>query len=144
MTPDVVALPGPDWHRVATGDQTSTVTRRHVATWLRTRGATPDEIDDLSLVASELAANVVQHGDADELLVRLDGNDPSRWTLEVVGGRNLLPAHLADPTSWEVSRPHDTHGRGLGIVRTVVDAVEVLSDRDVLTIRCHRLRARPA
>lgn len=144
MTPDVDALSAPDWHRVAVGDQASTVSRRHVETWLRTRGATPAEIDDLSLVASELAANVVQHGDAHELLVRLDDSDSSRWTLEVVGGRNLLPAHLADPTSWEVSRPQDTHGRGLGIVRKVVDAVEVLIELDVLTIRCHRLRSRPA
>ncbi len=144
MTPDVEVLPGPDWHRVAADEFASSAARRHVATWLRTRGGTSAEIDDLSLVASELAANVTQHGDADELLVRLDDSDPGRWTLEVVGGRNLLPAHLADPTSWEVPRADSTTGRGLGIVRTVIDEIEVLTALDVLTIRCHRLRTKPA
>ena len=140
MNPGVDVFPGPDWHHVVAGDSASSSARRHVANWLRARGAAPDEIDDLSLAASELAANVVQHGDADELFVRLDDSDSGRWTLEVVGGRNVLPAHLADPTSWMVSHPDSSHGRGLGIVRTVVDDVEVLTDLDVLAIRCHRLR----
>jgi anti-sigma regulatory factor (Ser/Thr protein kinase) len=98
-------------------------------------------IDDLALAASELAANVVQHGGAHELYVRLDDQDPSRWTLDVAGGRNALPAHLVDPTSWVVSPPERVGGRGLGIVRAVVDEIEVLTEHDVVAIRCHRRRA---
>lgn len=137
----IVGGMSPDWHQVTAGGTASGAARRHVAEWLRVRGAATAEIDDLSLAASELAANVVQHGDADELFVRLDDHDPTRWTLEVRGGRRPLPDHLADPSSWSVAGPDSPHGRGLGIVRTVVDDVEVSTDGDVLAIRCHRLRA---
>jgi len=94
-------------------------------------------VEDLSLAASELAANVVQHGDADYLYVRLDDRDPNRWTLEVAGGRNRLPAHLSDPSVWSVARPESSHGRGLGIVRAVVDDIEVLEHANGLAIPCH-------
>jgi anti-sigma regulatory factor (Ser/Thr protein kinase) len=108
---------------------------------LHGRGAERSVIDDLSLAASELAANVVQHGDATELWVRLRDTDPLRWTLEVVGGRTALPPHLTDPRHWVISRPDSPHGRGLGIVRTVVDEIEVSNERGGLAIRCHRRRS---
>jgi anti-sigma regulatory factor (Ser/Thr protein kinase) len=140
MTSGVPALSGAAWHRIPADDQASGAARRYVAAWLNDRDAEPHDIDDLSLAASELAANVVQHGDATQVYVRLADVDPRCWTLEVAGGRNALPAALTDPTAWVISRPDSANGRGLGIVRAVVDEIEVLADDDGLAIRCHRLR----
>jgi anti-sigma regulatory factor (Ser/Thr protein kinase) len=135
------ALPDAAWHRIVADATASAVARRYVVEWLTTRGAPRHIIDDLALAASELTANVVQHGDAPELYVRLDDRDPRCWTLDVAGGRTSLPAHLTDPSTWTVSSPQSAHGRGLGIVRSVVDEVEVLTEHDVTAIRCHRLRS---
>lgn len=132
---------GSGWHHVPADGRASSSARRHVAAWLRGHGADRRVIDDLSLAASELAANVVQHGDATELWVRLLDTDPLRWTLEVVGGRNPLPPQLSDPQHWVISRPDSPHGRGLGIVRTVVDEIEVSTERGGLAIRCRHLRS---
>jgi len=130
-----------EWHRLPADELASGAARRHVISWLLEHHADPRAVEDLSLAASELAANVVQHGGATELFVRLDGSDPRCWTLEVAGGHVRLPENLADPATWRVAGPDSSHGRGLGIVRAVVDDIEVIEDGRGLAIRCHRQRA---
>ncbi len=128
------------WHLIAADGGASSAARRFVIEWMTERGAGRRDIDDMALAASELTANVVQHGDAEQVRLRMVDSDPLCWTLEVAGGRHDLPAHLRDPSLWTISRPDRSSGRGLGIVRTVVDEVEVVDGHEGTTIRCHHRR----
>lgn len=140
MSREAAAEPGGDWCRIAAHGNAPAEARRHVAEWMTAHGATPDALHDLVLAASELTSNVVQHGGMPWVYLRLDDDHPECWTLEVVGGPRQPPALLRNPSRWSVSDPDSTNGRGLGIVRTVVDEV-VVSDRfDLLAIRCRRRR----
>lgn len=85
--------------------------RREIAADLSTRDITPDSVDDVVLVASELVGNAVVHSSADN-----DGNLDVAWELEddIVlvrvndsgGGQPELRSVGEDATS----------GRGLAIV----------------------------
>ena len=100
-------------------------------------GAEPDvaaAAADVELAMSELATNVVEHAPAHEIIARLTELGRG-WELRVapaeVGAvERIRGAGLPAPTS--------PHGRGLAIVRAVMDAVEpdVLDGRPA--VRCRR------
>jgi anti-sigma regulatory factor (Ser/Thr protein kinase) len=141
MEPGDPATLGDEWLRLAAHGSAPAAARRHVSEWLSARHAEPAVVHDLALAVSELAANVVQHSGTAWVLVRVDDDDPEWWTLEVVGGPRQLPDHLRDPARWTVAEPDSRRGgRGLGIVRSVVDEVEVDERGDELAIRCRRRR----
>jgi anti-sigma regulatory factor (Ser/Thr protein kinase) len=97
-------------------------------------GLTPHRVADLVLAAQELAANAVRHGGAVAsvpgrlLLWREDGRVICRVTDAGPG--------LADPDSVGTQRADvgASAGRGLWIVRQIVDTVEIESRTDGLTV----------
>jgi anti-sigma regulatory factor (Ser/Thr protein kinase) len=92
---------------------------------------------DLVLVVSELVSNVVQLGEVDDVPVAIHRTGHG-WELVVAGG----PTRPPDPDRWQVADAGAANGRGLGIVRALVDevAIEELGDR--VAIRCTRARRR--
>lgn len=99
----------------------------------------PDELTrDFELAVSELIANLVEYGDGDDITVSIDA-DERHWMMEVRGGRVIPPA-LRDPSAWHVSDADEDRGRGLGIVRAVVDAIRVERQDGVVVVHCQMPR----
>jgi len=93
-------------------------------------------VDTVRLVVSELVSNAVQHGQRDdEVRVAFDLSDERCLVIEVAGGRRL-PADRADPAGWKIAPPDGASGRGLGIVRSLVDDVHAATIDGVVVVRC--------
>lgn len=86
-------------------------------------GQVPPEVSsDLQLIVSELFTNAVEHGDAEQVEVRLVVTSTEAGV--TVDSRS--PAHGVGPAeTWEVADEESVTGRGLGIVRGLADAVQV-------------------
>lgn len=84
--------------------------------------------DDLVLALTEACANAVLHADGSRYAVRIDVR-AARCTIEVVdGGAGFTDSDLhVAPTA--------THGRGLRIIRTLVDDVEFERDHEGMLVR---------
>lgn len=99
-------------------------------------GAGTELVDDLLLVVSELATNVLMHtGDA-HVEVGLGRHDNS-WVIEVAGADGL---HDANPTT--PPGPDQTGGRGLFIVNAVMDEVALVAGPSGRSVRCVKHVAR--
>jgi anti-sigma regulatory factor (Ser/Thr protein kinase) len=96
-------------------------------------------IEDMRLAASELAANGVEHGDGTGVTVAVDCDD-TWWTLQV---ESSAADHSAPtrPDRWVVAPAEAVSGRGLGIVRRLMDDVEAWSRRGTIVIVCRRRRS---
>jgi len=114
--------------------------RRFVADTLRAQGATNDEILDIALVASELVSNIIEHGDGLELSLALSAT-PEAWELSVVGGRCSPESLVLRPEKWNVARADESSGRGLGIVRQLMDEITVDTSAGTVNVSCRRRRA---
>ncbi|WP_187279627.1 ATP-binding protein [Quadrisphaera setariae] len=96
---------------------------RHLATATLTElGVSPDSIDDIALAVTEACSNVVQHAGSGadfEVRVSVEGE----WCrIEVVdGGGGFDPARAAAEVLAEGPSSDLTHGRGLGLMRILVD-----------------------
>ena len=111
--------------------------RSQIAGFSRRHGGGDDIVDDLELIVSELATNVIRHTERTEVTttIRVDhiaGRSDStdhRWTIEMTGARDV-------PGIDELKTPavDQKAGRGLLIVRSIVDHVEI--DREGDTVRC--------
>ena len=94
-------------------------------------------VDDLELIVSELATNVILHTNRTEVTttIRVDQIDErsdstgQRWTIEMTGARDI-------PGLDGMNRPAPDQpaGRGLLVVRAIVDHIEI--DRDGDTVVC--------
>jgi len=108
--------------------------RRELRGWLSAVGASDDEVTDVLLACGEACANAVEHayrdGGGGELTVEVAlGSDRELWL------------RVADTGRWRpVPAPGD-RGRGLPLMRAVMDAVDVVRGRGgtVVTMR-RRLR----
>jgi anti-sigma regulatory factor (Ser/Thr protein kinase) len=114
--------------------------RRFVSDTLRAHGAGLQLIKDFALVVSELATNIIEHGDGSRLVIYLDVADPQWWELEVVGGATTAPSQLRDPDTWTVAGVDNTSGRGLGIVRRLMHDITTGSTAGQFSIRCRRIK----
>jgi anti-sigma regulatory factor (Ser/Thr protein kinase) len=114
--------------------------RRFVADTLRAQGATSDEIVDIALVASELVSNIIEHGDGLELSLGLSAT-PETWELSVVGGRCSPESLVLRPEKWNVAGADESSGRGLGIVRQLMDDISVDATDGTVSVNCRRRRA---
>lgn len=100
------------------------VTRRTVDGALDAIGVSEECRGDVTLALTEVCANVVQHAaESDDYTVMVTAT-ASRCTIDVCDSGTGLPAEVA-----KGRRPGATSetGRGLGIVRAVMDAVQVVA-----------------
>jgi serine phosphatase RsbU (regulator of sigma subunit)/anti-sigma regulatory factor (Ser/Thr protein kinase) len=102
--------------------------RRTLTAWLLQAGATEDEAYDVSLAACEAATNVVEHA-----------YGPGKAVLELqadVQDREVMVT-VQDFGSWR--EPRDVgRGRGLDVMRAVMDAVEVISEAEGTKVHLRR------
>jgi anti-sigma regulatory factor (Ser/Thr protein kinase) len=115
--------------------------RRFVTDLLRLGGAPAAVITDCSLVVSELVTNVIEHSGGTRVEVAVDLADPRWWCLEVVGAAPSSPKQLAAPETWTVGGANDVSGRGLGIVRQLMDEVVINTTDGHITVTCRRRRS---
>lgn len=116
--------------------------RQFVTDTLRDHGASVKVISDYALAVSELVTNIIEHGNGSNLTILLDVADPDWWEVEVVGGVSDAPSHLLHPDTWNVADADEASGRGLGIVRHLMDEIVSHTDAGLVSIRCRRRRHR--
>lgn len=108
-------------------DPASASVGRHLcASALVEAGASPDVIDDVSLAVTEACANVVNHaGPVPSYELRLE-LDPLRCTIIVAdAGSGMDPARTGAALG-EGGRSRE-HGRGVSLMRAVMDSVRLSS-----------------
>ncbi len=67
--------------------------------------------------------------------------DPHWWEVEVVGGAPATPKQLLAPEMWTITGAHEVSGRGLGIVRQLMDDVVTDVADHRVSVRCRRRRS---
>ena len=112
--------------------------RQFVSHTLRAHGAADNVISDYALVVSELATNIIEHGDGSNLVIFLDVADPDWWGMEVVGGASTASSRILEPSSWTVAAVDEPSGRGLGIVRHLMDEIVLDASDGQFSVRCCR------
>lgn len=114
--------------------------RQFVADLLVQHGATAAEVTDLVLVVSELVSNVLEHGNGSAFGVAVNVDDPDWLEVEVTSSTAEVEPWMLDPDRWTVAGAGQVSGRGLGIVRRLMDEVVTDATSDRLTVRCRRRR----
>ena len=132
--------PGAERRAFAAVPASAGAARRFVTELLQLHGAPPSVISDYSLVVSELVTNVIEHSDGSQLEIGLDVADPDWWQLEVAGGPPVAHKQLRAPETWSVAGAQEVSGRGLGIVRQLMDDVAIRTDDGQIIVRCRRQR----
>lgn len=115
----------------ASADELASV-RRWARHFLEERGATGVMVDDIELAVSELATNVIRHTASDTIRLRIARSNRS-WILDV-GDADDAPA----PASAQLPPADDPTGRGLFVVKSLMDRVEVVTVDGATVIRCTR------
>jgi serine phosphatase RsbU (regulator of sigma subunit)/anti-sigma regulatory factor (Ser/Thr protein kinase) len=92
--------------------------RRTVGRWLAAAGADPDEQFDVTLSTSEAAANAVEHA---------YGGTESSFAVACEKEGDRITVTVEDQGRWRTAEAPDG-GRGLMIMRRLMDDVEIVSD----------------
>jgi anti-sigma regulatory factor (Ser/Thr protein kinase) len=98
-------------------------------------GASEEEIEAFRLAVSELGANVVMHGSGSGWTVGVRVGQ-SGCTMDVWGGAAPPDNVVHHPERWAVADPDRPTGRGLGIVRELMDDVTTEVWRDQIRVVC--------
>ena len=114
--------------------------RSFIASTLREIGLAARDIDDFRLVISELVANIIEHGDGSGFEVFVDEDHADRWVVGVACAVAAAGTSLPDPAVWAVADADEASGRGLGIVRALMDDVSVETIDGEVIIRCSLYR----
>ena len=114
--------------------------RKFVSEILRLRDAPDSVVVDFRLVVSELVANAIEHGDGVGLTVRVDFSDYHWWEIEVVSGLAKNGNKMKQPNEWAVAGNENRSGRGLGIVRKLMDDVVTDISDGLVSVRCRQRR----
>ena len=106
--------------------------RSGVRTYVENAGGDADVADDLELVVSELATNVIEHTSSDTITVDIERTHAA-WVIEVadVDDRSLLDDVTLPPAT-------SLTGRGLFVVRSLVDTLDVIETATARAVRCMR------
>lgn len=107
--------------------------RRFVRGYVESTGGDPTTADDLTLVVSELATNVIEHTTSATITVTIE-RGPEAWMIEVADVEQ--PFVLSEVPTLPTSSEHT--GRGLFVVRSLVDDLEVVETPTSHAVRCHR------
>jgi anti-sigma regulatory factor (Ser/Thr protein kinase) len=107
--------------------------RRTVGRWLEPLGATPIESNDIQVSCHEACSNAMEHGYRfREALIDVEaGFDGEHVQLTI-----------SDSGSWREKRPSD-RGRGLDLIRALMDEVEVSPGEDGTVVRMRKRLSEP-
>jgi DNA-binding NarL/FixJ family response regulator/anti-sigma regulatory factor (Ser/Thr protein kinase) len=113
--------------------------RAFVVERLEQYGVDEVSVDAFRLAVSELGSNAVAYSSISEWSVRLSVT--ADWcSLEVIGGIAASDSELFTPSGWTTAGPEAPSGRGLGIVRTLMDEIDVDTVHGSARVRCRRRR----
>jgi serine/threonine-protein kinase RsbW len=90
--------------------------RHRLRAWLELRGCAPNDADAVVLAVNEAAANAIEHG-------YRDATGPVTLTGDVIEGD--LRISVEDRGDWRTADPDPARGRGLPLMRTLMDVVEI-------------------
>ena len=93
-------------------------------------------VHDLELVASELVTNACAH--AAPASVRVGVGTASGRATVTVEWTSSTPSFLPDVADWTMAAPQELTGRGLAVVRSIADDVEIEQRDGRLVIAAHR------
>jgi serine phosphatase RsbU (regulator of sigma subunit)/anti-sigma regulatory factor (Ser/Thr protein kinase) len=110
------------------------VLRRTLDRWLKAAGADEEELFDITLSASEAAANAVEHA---------YGAREAAFTVRCEQEGREITVTVRDAGRWRTARPPGG-GRGLEIMRAVLDSVKVGSDEEGTVVTMTRKLRRQA
>ncbi|HEY2536355.1 MAG TPA: SpoIIE family protein phosphatase [Solirubrobacteraceae bacterium] len=94
--------------------------RNTLGRWLEVAGANEDELFDITLSASEAAANAIEHA---------YGAREASFTVRLERNGQDVTVTVGDVGRWRTSRQHGG-GRGLDIMRSLLDSVNIDSGAD--------------
>jgi anti-sigma regulatory factor (Ser/Thr protein kinase) len=105
--------------------------RARLRSWLERSGAGPEEIADILLACSEACANAVEHP-----------VEPKRHLFEVEARQTPTEIELAvrDFGTWREGESDGYRGRGLRMIRQLMDATEIVTGENETTIVMRRAR----
>lgn len=112
--------------------------RAFTSSALETLGAPSSIVRDFELAISELTANFIEHGNGSAILVVVDFTNPNWWEVETIGFADNVGHNVTHPDTWSIATPMAQAGRGLGIVREMMDNIIVLSFGPWVSVRCRR------
>lgn len=103
--------------------------RRRLRLWLSDIGASESETYDVLLAVSEAVTNAIQHA-----------QEPRRDRVDVEAGLvgDLVTVLIRDYGAWENEPQRDNGGRGLPLMRALMDAVAVESVADGTSVKLQR------
>ena len=102
--------------------------RRGMRRWLRSKGAGDRDLNEITIAVNEACANAIEHAYSPS---------PARFTLEASERDGVVTILVIDQGVWREPRGR-ARGRGLTIVRTAMDDVEVLADDRGTTVWMRR------
>jgi serine/threonine-protein kinase RsbW len=104
--------------------------RRRIRDYLQNVGTATEIVEDIELVVSELATNVIEHTTSTSLTI-LVGRVDDDWFVDVADVDDL--SILDDVALPNVTEPA---GRGLFVVSSIVDDIRIVHDAGNYAIRC--------
>ncbi len=107
--------------------------RRIVREYIESAGGNRSTADDLELVVSELATNVIEHTASPTITVTIE-RTPQAWMIEVSDVED--PFVLSDVAV--LPAISGRAGRGLFVVRSLVDDLEIVETPTSRALRCRR------
>lgn len=133
----LMAWQGTDFDRVLSADLTGLAALRHeLGAWLAGRGLDPQVTDELVLATSETVANAAEHGAGRRSAERVH----VRASVRPDGAGQAVVVTVHDNGTWRAPTTSVERGRGLTIMRSLVDEMEVQQGAGT-TVVLHR---RPA
>lgn len=117
--------------------------RDFISEYLQKLHAPAAVIADCQLAVSELASNVIAHGEGSEFSIAIDASDPQWWLVEVASNMVTGATNMLLPESWVVTGADHISGRGLGIVRRLMTDIVVTIDVGRVSTRCRQRRTAP-
>jgi len=105
--------------------------RRQLGCWLARVGVDGVAARDISLAFTEACANAVEHP-----------VDPTRQVFEVFGSitSNDVAIRVRDYGSWSRRTANEEHGRGLALIRSLMDGVDVERGTSGTAVRMWKVR----
>jgi PAS domain S-box-containing protein len=109
--------------------------RRHLAGWMRRSGATEEDVEIAQMACHEACSNAIEHG---------YGFGEGSFTIDARMSNGKVMLEVTDRGGWidrpEGGLPH--RGRGLALMRALMDAVQVSHEGGGTTVRMERGVAR--